>query len=105
MDATTQVHAGFEYLWILERTVLPLRAGIFLDPEPAEDMPQNFWGLSFGTGVSIGSLVFDLAYQFRYATSVKPDVVHLDNDVLSQVGSLSGSVQQHLMYLSAIQHF
>ena len=67
---TTQVRAGMEYLIIQPKVVVALRGGAFYDPEPREDQPVNFYGLSLGTGFGIGHFVADIAYQYRFGFDV-----------------------------------
>jgi hypothetical protein len=96
-DETNQVRLGGEYLFILPRTVIPVRAGIFYDPEPSRKSPDDFWGATIGSGVSLGPLIFDCAYQFRYGKDAR-------NEVFS-VPSTSADVIQHLTVISFIYHF
>ena len=65
VDATWQVRMGAEYLFIGQKMVVPLRAGVFYDPAPAEGDPDDFYGFSLGTGLGFDEVVFDIAYQFR----------------------------------------
>jgi long-subunit fatty acid transport protein len=67
---TTQVRAGMEYLIIKPKVVVALRGGAFYDPEPHEDKPVDFYGVSFGTGFGIGHFVADVAYQYRFGFDV-----------------------------------
>ena len=89
---------GAEYLFIFTRTVVPVRGGIFYDPEPSEKNPQDFWGVSLGTGVSIGDMIFDCAYQFRYGKDAS-------GDVFLDLPGTSADVEQHLFMVSMIYHF
>ena len=57
VSGTTQVRLGAEYLFILTNTVIPVRGGLFYDPEPADNHPADFWGITLGTGVSIKNVV------------------------------------------------
>jgi long-subunit fatty acid transport protein len=88
---TTSVRLGAEYLWVHPAVVLPLRAGVFYDPEPGAGGTDAFFGLSLGTGLAVGPWLFDVAYTFRAGT------VH------SQVTETS--VQQHTILASLIYHF
>lgn len=54
-------------------------------------------GFPLGSGVSIGDLVFDCAYQFRYGGNVKGDVF--------DISSTKADVTQHLFMSSLIYHF
>jgi long-subunit fatty acid transport protein len=94
---THQVRLGAEYLFIFTKTVVPLRWGVFYDPEPSEKNPEDFWGVTLGTGISIGDLIFDCAYQFRYGDDVEGDIFNLP--------STSADVTQHLFMVSFIYHF
>ena len=94
---THQVRLGAEYLFIFTKTVIPLRCGLFYDPEPSEKNPDDFWGGSVGTGISIGDLIFDCAYQFRYGDDVGGGV--------RGISSTSVEVTQHLLLISFIYHF
>jgi len=97
-DDTVQVRLGAEYLFIFPRTVVPIRGGLFYDPEPSENNPEDFWGFSLGSGVSIGDLIFDCAYQFRMGRGV-------EGDVLLDISGTDADVEQHLFLVSCIYHF
>jgi long-subunit fatty acid transport protein len=96
-DETHQVRLGAEYLFIFPKTVVPLRGGLFYDPEPSENNPESFWGFSAGTGISWGNLIFDCAYQFRYGSDAEGDVF--------EISSTNADVSQHLFLTSFIYHF
>lgn len=64
-DDTTTLRLGAEYAWDLQRYVIPLRAGFFYDPEPSDQGRDDFFGFSFGSGVTTNSFIFDFAYTFR----------------------------------------
>lgn len=70
---TTQVRFGTEYLHIKERNVIPLRFGLFYDPEPATGHIDDYYGFSFGTGLARDRLVFDISYQYRMGRNVTTD--------------------------------
>ena len=54
VEDTTQVRFGGEYLFMMQNKdmKLPIRAGLFYDPEPAESKVKDFYGLSLGSGIS-----------------------------------------------------
>jgi len=90
-DATTQIRIGAEYLIIRGKFTIPLRSGIFYDPEPAKNSPDSFYGISFGTGIAWGKIIFDIAYTYRF-------------------GKASGEasepdIKQHMILTSMIVHF
>ncbi len=97
IDPTHQVRIGVEYLFInvKKRYVVPIRAGIFYDPAPSEGSPDNFYGFSLGSGVTIINwFSLDIAYQYRFG-----------NDVGSSVFKdmqFSQDVHEHMIYLSMI---
>ncbi len=97
IEATTQVRIGGEYLIIRENIVIPIRAGIFYDPEPSEGRPDDFWGISLGSGIAYKSFVLDMAYQFRFGRDVR--TVKVGNQDAYQ------DVDQHTVYMSLIYHF
>lgn len=97
VNATTQVRVGGEYLIIGEEMVIPLRAGLFYDPEPADGSPDNFWGLSVGSGICYKEFVYDIAYQYRFGRNVRSAII---GDETSRQ-----DVEQHTVYMSVIYHF
>jgi long-subunit fatty acid transport protein len=97
IDATTQIRFGGEYLMIGEKAVFPFRAGIFYDPEPAPGSPDDFWGMSVGAGIAYKSIVYDLAYQYRFGGDVRSAVVGEEE--------ATQDVKQHALYMSVIYHF
>ena len=48
VDATTWFRLGGEYSIITEKYAVPIRAGIFYDPAPAEGSEDDFYGVSIG---------------------------------------------------------
>jgi long-subunit fatty acid transport protein len=94
---TNQVHVGAEYLIVRPTFTVPLRAGFFYDPGPAERSPDNYYGFSVGTGVGIGRFVFDVAYVYRFGNDVK--------ETLVQGVTFSQNVAEHAFYSSLIIHF
>lgn len=107
VPGVTQAHLGAERLFVFPRTVVPLRGGLFYDPQPGNRRTHHFLGLAAGTGVSVGDLILDVAYQFRFATGGEPDVVSLGDPSggVTTTSSEGGVIWQHLLYVSAIQHF
>ncbi len=97
VDETHQVRLGAEYLFIKPTTVIPVRAGLFYDPEPSPGAPQNFYGFSLGSGFMWERLVFDAAYQYRWGNDVDGIAIGVPNT--------KADVKQHLVLASAIWHF
>ena len=98
VDDTTQIRFGGEYLIIRpdQAMVIPLRAGLFYDPEPTYDGTKDFYGLSLGSGIGYKRIVFDLAYQLRWGRDVETD---------SLIANSTADVTQHTILLSLIYHF
>ncbi len=97
IHATHQVRLGTEYLFILEKTVIPVRCGLFYDPEPSVKHSEDFWGFSVGTGISIGNVILDFAYQFRTGDDVEGGGLGIPET--------HADVTQHLFMISTIYHF
>ena len=100
VDDTTQVRLGAEYLFLLpeKQLVIPLRGGVFYDPEPKDGKPKKFYGISVGSGIGYKQFIFDMAYQFRWANNV-------DGENLITTGDTEVDVRQHSVLASVILHF
>lgn len=94
---THQIRIGGEYLVIRKGVVIPIRAGVFYDPEPTTHNPDDFYGVSIGSGIAKGRIVFDIAYQYRWGNNVR--TVKLGQEEVGQ------DVKQHVGYMSLICHF
>jgi len=97
IDATTWLRAGMEYLYIGRKLVVPIRAGIFYDPSPAEKNPDDYYGFTLGSGIAYKRWVWDIAYQFRYGDNVS-------GGMLDNIGFFQ-DVIEHTVYTSLIVHF
>ena len=96
---TTQIHLGSEYLLMGERTILPLRAGLFYDPQPSQKHPDDFFGFSCGSGVVLKErILLDWAYQLRYGHRVS-------GGSLGGIADAKAEVIQHKIMVSMIYHF
>lgn len=98
VQATWQLRFGGEYLFILEKTIIPIRAGIFYDPEPSHRQPRDYYGFALGTGISLGNIILDAAYQFRFGGGFAGSEFGLSPE--TEVDQ-----RQHTFYLSMIYHF
>lgn len=97
VDPTTQVRLGAEYLIINDRFIVPVRGGAFYDPAPAEGNPDDIYGFSLGTGIAMGKIVFDLAYQYRYGNEI--------GTYIMESIDFSMDIREHTVYASLIYHF
>jgi long-subunit fatty acid transport protein len=102
-DPTNTVRLGAEYALILDKPkiTIPLRFGLFYDPEPSVNAPQDFYGVSGGFGIADDRLSLDFAYQFRTGKQVSPH--ELDITALPTEGG--GVIKQHLFLCSLILYF
>lgn len=102
LDDCWAVHTGTEYLWVLARTEIPFRAGFFWEQRPAVGQPDDYWGISLGSGFSIGrgenKLIIDAAYIFSWGNDVMGTLVPGQQD------SLGTDVRRHDLYVSCIYH-
>lgn len=96
IDPTTQVRIGCEYLFIDPKYVIPLRGGIFYDPAPAPGSPDDFFGVSIGSGFVRGRFIFDIAYHLRWGNNVGS---HLYRNF-----DFSSDLEEHTVYSSLIIH-
>jgi hypothetical protein len=96
VDAGYQFHFGGEYRYISQQFgagyIIPLRAGIFYDPAPAEGSSDNYYGFSLGTGIAYEKYVFDIAYQYRFADNVNGHIFTQED--------FSQDVKEHTLYSS-----
>ncbi len=101
LDNCWAVRVGSEYLWMLSWTEIPLRAGMYWEQRPAVGAPDEYWGFSLGSGISLGKggkkVVLDLAYIFEQGNNVR-------GSLLSEQAVYSDSTK-HQLFLSAIWHF
>jgi hypothetical protein len=95
---TWAARLGAEYLFILKKTVIPVRAGVFLEQQPGIRDADDIYGASVGTGISIGNVIFDVAYQARFGNDVL-------GSVFSNVEGTQADTVEHLVFGSVIVHF
>jgi long-subunit fatty acid transport protein len=99
---TTQVRIGGEYLLIKpeKNLVVPLRAGFFYDPEPADGKVKDYYGFTLGSGIGHKRFIFDIAYQLRWGHNVDTS-----NVINTTSADAKADVSQHLILASVIYHF
>lgn len=97
IKATTQVRLGAEYLCIRPQFTIPVRAGVFYDQAPASNHPDDYYGLSLGTGLAAGRFAWDIAYQYRWGSDVGSDLV-------GKSWNYSQDVREHTVYTSIIMY-
>jgi len=96
VDDTTQIRLGAEYLIIKPKTVIPIRFGVFYDPEPSGGSSKDYFGFSLGSGFAYKKFIFDAAYQFRAGDGVNAD---------NLIPASEGDFYQHTLMTSLIIHF
>jgi len=97
---THQTRLGIEYVFLHKGMTFSPRFGLFYDPEPARENPDDFYGFSLGFGVTLGRMApvaIDLAYQYRFGRNVEGDSIKGQNS--------PADVRQHLFYHSVIYYF
>ena len=97
IPSTTQVRIGSEYLFIKPKYTVPVRVGFFYDPAPSPGTVDNYFGVSLGSGISIGRFAFDAAYVYRFGRNVGKSTIPDLN--------FSQDVNEHSFYTSMIVHF
>ena len=95
---TTQVRLGGEYLFVFpeKNVTVPLRAGLFYDPEPSQGGVKDFYGFSIGSGVAYKGFIFDVAYQLRWGQNL---------DTGNLIATSEADIMQHTILASLIIHF
>ena len=97
ISPTTWFRLGAEYLIVGKKIAVPLRAGVFYDPAPAESSPDDYCGFSLGTGLVYEPFVFDVAYQLRFGNNV--------GSSLFRGADFSQDMREHTVYASLIVYF
>lgn len=95
---TVQVRFGAEYLFLDpgKKWAVPLRGGIFYDPEPAQGTVNDFYGLSIGSGISCKQFSLDIAYQFRWGNDI---------ETANLIATSQADMSQHQLLLSLIHYY
>jgi len=97
IKSTYQVRIGSEYLLLNQNPtyIIPVRAGIFYDPAPAQGSPDDYYGFSVGTGLTIQNIAFDIAFQYRTGNDVgESTIINYDN--------FSQDIREYLVYSSFV---
>lgn len=106
---TTQLRAGFEYLFTFGTTLLPVRLGAFTDPPPAGDTGTgdrpSFRGVTGGFGMKRGPIQLDVAAEYRRDETrmrqyVEPDDIAEGHDTPGASGNVR--LTDLRLYVSAI---
>jgi hypothetical protein len=77
--------------------VVPFRCGAFYDPAPTDGKPDDFYGLSLGSGLAKDKFVLDFAYQYRFGNNV--------GEYILESFDFSQDVKEHTLYISVIYYF
>ncbi len=101
LDDCWSLRLGGEYLCVLAQTEIPLRAGLFWEQRPAAGSPDEYWGFSLGSGLSLGRAptraILDVAYIFEQGNNVM--------GALLPEQAVQSDVTKHQLFVSAIWHF
>lgn len=102
IDDCWAVRLGNEYLILLPRTEIALRAGVAWEQRPDLQHPDEYWILSLGSGISLGrdpgKMIIDISYAFSRGEDVGRSLV-------PSHGGVETDVEKHEIYLSSIWHF
>jgi len=97
INATHQLRMGFEYRLNQQKYIIPIRGGIFYDPAPAEGNPDDYYGISVGSGFNTKRFSLDVAYQLRLGNNV-------GDSILKPLGFFQ-DMYEHNVLLSMIYYF
>lgn len=97
ISPTHQIRMGAEYLRITDRYIIPLCAGVFYDPAPAQGSPDHIFGFSIGSGIGWRQFHFDVACQYRFGH-------HIGASVLKE-WDFSQDISEYTLYTSLVLHF
>ncbi len=103
IDPTLTIRAGAEYLNILPKFVIPIRAGYFYDQQPARDEPEVFQGMTLGTGLAYKWIVLDAAFFYRWGYDVTVATT-TTGDHKTLLKEEKGNTSQQMVMISAIIH-
>ncbi len=102
IDPTVTYRLGGEYLFIKPNYVVPIRGGLFYDPEPARGEQDDYYGASFGLGLAYKQLIVDMAYWYRWGNDVLLYTTY--DPITMQIHENRGDVAEQMIMLSAIIH-
>jgi hypothetical protein len=85
------------YLFIGKKFIIPVRTGLFYDPEPSDGKPDDFYGITLGSGLVNKYFALDAAYQYRFGNDVRE----------IEIGGSSSAkdLKEHKIYFSLILYF
>jgi len=104
VDPTLTGRIGAEYLIIKPKYVVPIRGGFFYDQEPALPHPDDFYGVTLGSGFAYKWIITDITYFYRFGRDVAVGYA-ASGDRTEIIEEARGSVDQHQVMLSCIVHF
>jgi long-subunit fatty acid transport protein len=98
VDPTTHIRLGAEYvfLWPQHQAAIPLRGGLFYDPEPGQDQSRDYYGCTLGGGITRKKFSFDAACQLRWAQNADTNNLIVDS---------TADAYQHTLLASLIYYF
>ena len=98
IDPTYQVRMGGEYRHrINDEFIIPIRCGLFYDPAPSEHSPDDYYGVSLGSGIKTKHFSFDIAWQSRFGNNINEDILtHM---------RFSEDMTEHKLFSSVIVYF
>jgi long-subunit fatty acid transport protein len=100
IDPTLSARLGGEYLILNPKYIVPIRAGLFYDPEPARGTPDDYYGVTIGTGIVYEPVVVDLSYWYRFGNDVTLYTGY--NKLTGEINEVEGDVHRQMVMLSMV---
>jgi long-subunit fatty acid transport protein len=101
LDDTWSARAGAEYLVVLSKTEIPIRAGVAWEERPALGQPDEFWSFSLGSGLSVGQEPNRTFIDFAYVVTIGDNV----KGVIPEQADLTSDIVEQQFFVSMIKHF
>lgn len=102
VDPTLSFRVGGEYLFIQPKYIIPVRGGVFYDPEPARKRPDDYYGVAAGTGLVFEPVVLDVSYWYRWGNDV---ILYTTYDSGNgKIREVKGDINRQMLMVSLIVH-
>ena len=105
---TEEIRAGIEYVVFPGKLKVPIRAGYFNDkPINTSDVaaPPRFNGFTVGTGILLGSLLFDVAYLYEWGEFSASGEIPANADAAAASPAVRNTVRNQRLFASLIYRF
>jgi len=102
LDDTWTARVGMEYLQVVERVQIPLRAGFGWEERPALDQPDEFLHASLGTGLALYGKEVDFIFDIAYVLTWQMDPAQ---SLIPTRDSVETELEKHQIFCSLTCHF